>query len=238
MRNYIPYSIAAALCIVIVLKLNSPQEPAAPALGNVYDSTIAMIRDFAAHDDSLGFANKGEADRAWIDLDSCSALFIKYLDEDSVVHARRRSTGQDSALRDMLVDMRRVIRPVYTFDSLGRKKLCACVTFELGHGPIYPVLISDSTDLAPFFHHLAKIGKKDSCHAEMIIAPFLHNNFIVSYEGESDYVIGSKSLKATLGTAYPKAVNGDLSDEAPVKKSEFFTAIAERQRRLHTHKKQ
>ena len=221
MRQYFPYMIAVALCFGIVFKLHSTGEPIYPALANIYDSTLATLKVFGATDHRIGFANAGEAGSAWIDYDTRTAVSFQYVYEDSI-------GAHDIPDSAVFSEMHRVMYPIYT-TSAGRKKLCGAVTFD-SVGGVHPITFEDSTVYPPVLRARLNVSKPQSITYVMAVMPFFHDNVIISHEAGGYYVLGTKALRFSLSEDYPKTVRGDQSDQALLRKTDFFSAVAHRKK--------
>lgn len=226
MRPFIPYALFAALCVAVVFKNHPLPFASQPNPTTVYDSTILMVKDFVANGDlRLGFSNPSQLDSAYIDF--THGLPLNYLCEDTLL-------GSNKRLQDQVMNMRRVMYPVYTKVN-GQDKLCATFTFD-STGGIHPVMIDDSTLILPHLRNIARHHHKHSKEDKVVFAPSFYNYIFLTHGEEGDNVIGTKQLEIGLGEDYPIARNPDKNVVTPIDLATFQKAMVKHLKKRHNIK--
>ncbi len=227
MRKYLPYTVAAALCIGFFVRLRVPEHPAIPVHGeSVYDSTLALLKYFVIKDNRLGFANEAETDSAWIDTADSSAVSVCYPFEDSLFLATGDSVPvNNGSSASIFASMHRVILPVYTRVN-GARKLCSSITFD-SLPYLHPIMIDDSSLILPAPKFRERYPGED--HFLRTYSPYLHTSIMIGHSPSGYVVVDTKSLRLSLGPSLPKTNNA--SDEAPIELKPFLNTVRQGMRR-------
>ena len=214
MRPFIPYFIACGLVTFVILQ--SPRTPS-PTDGdpkNIYDSALLMLKDLAANDSRLGFANAEEITNAWIDING--GLSLVYLSEDTLL-------ASHSQLVNLIKPMRRVIYPVYTKVG-GITKLCASITFDSTDG-LRPVMFDDSTLILPAIRHRKAMFNRSVLKYSMIQMPFLFTNAVIAHDSAGGQVVSTPELRAALGEEYEHSETDTTNGVIHIPDEHFIDAV-------------
>jgi hypothetical protein len=202
LRAAIPYFLCVVVCMTFVWASGDHLTVPLPRNATIYDTALALLKEFAANDPRLGLANGHEIDSAMIDMSDSLAVSLVYAFEDSISIANRIELQQDASgsSDSLFLDMHRVIRPVFT-TSNGRRKLCSSITFD-STGGVHPIMFDDSTLLLPALKGSRPPGLLPWKYKIARLPP-LRIFIYIMCTASGHYVAVTQELQTALGSDFP-----------------------------------